>query len=76
MARQLPPASRLPENFKTFDFFDARKGIAIRVKTLNTQTVAKIRTPKEIYYSLKRDIDKAANYVSATKSGFTLKHQI
>ncbi|MEZ7213929.1 DUF637 domain-containing protein [Klebsiella spallanzanii] len=73
MARQLPPASRLPENFKTFDFFDARKGIAISVKTLNTQTAAKIRTPKEIYYSLKRDIDKAANYVSATKSGFTLK---
>ncbi|MEM0650929.1 hypothetical protein AAFL31_03755 [Klebsiella huaxiensis] len=26
MARQLPPASRLPENFKTCDFFDEKSG--------------------------------------------------
>ena len=60
---QLPAQSRLPQNFKTFDFFDRTTGAATSAKTLDTTTVAKVANPKQIYSSLKRNIDEAAEFI-------------
>jgi hypothetical protein len=62
LAKQMDPKARLPKNFKTFDFFERTTGTAISAKTLNTQTAARLDKPKQIYYSLKRNIDKAAGF--------------
>lgn len=62
MARQLPPASRLPENFKTFDFFDEKSGVATSVKTLDTNTRSRIENPGRIYTTLKGHIDSTLTF--------------
>ncbi len=62
LASKRPPSSRLPANFKTFDFFDEETGLATSGKTLNTRTPAKINDPKQIYFSLKSNIDAAAGF--------------
>ncbi|EIM29102.1 endonuclease toxin domain-containing protein [Microvirga lotononidis] len=62
LAGQLPKGSRLPANFKTFDFFDEASGVATSAKTLDTMTAAKLADPKQVYYSLKANIDDMANY--------------
>jgi filamentous hemagglutinin len=68
----MDPRARLPKNFKTFDFFDFNTGTAISAKTLNTQTAARLVEPKQIYYSLKRNVDKAAGFKEHTLSRTTV----
>ena len=59
---QLPPASRLPENFKTFDFFDEKSGVATSVKTLDTNTRSRLDVPSRIYSTLKGHVDNVATF--------------
>jgi hypothetical protein len=60
---QLPKGSRLPKNFKTFDFYDEGTRAAISAKTLNTQTTNKLADPTKIYSSLKKNIDAVEGFV-------------
>lgn len=62
LASRMPAGSRLPKNFKTFDFYDEFTRIATSAKTLNTQTASKLADPKKIYHSLKKNIDTAARF--------------
>jgi filamentous hemagglutinin len=52
----------LPPGFRTFDFFDPETKVATSAKTLDTTTMAKVNNPTQVYYSLKKDIDAAANF--------------
>ena len=69
LAIQLPAESRLPTNFKTFDFFDRETGLATSAKTLDTTTAAKIANPSQVYYSLKTNVDAAARFTTSELSG-------
>ena len=69
---QLPAGSRLPPNFKTFDFFTLEDQRAISAKTLNTATEARIAEPRQVYRSLKKSIDAAAGFESYSLQGTTL----
>ena len=74
VASTLPPATRLPQNFKTFDFFNIETGVATSVKTLDTSTTAKISNPRQVYSSLKGNINAVANFNKRyTLNGKTLK---
>lgn len=66
VASTLPAETRLPANFKTFDFFDKDTGIATSVKTLDTTTAAKVANPSQVYSSLKGNIDAVANFEEAS----------
>jgi len=73
LAGQLPAGSRLPANFKTFDFYDIDTGNAISAKTLNTTTASRVADPSKIYYSLKGNVDAIVNFDKPyTLSGTTL----
>ena len=72
LGTQLPAGSRLPPNFKTFDFFDETTGIATSAKTLDTTTAAKIANPNQVYSSLKGNIDAAANFSESGLKGVTV----
>ncbi len=69
LASQLAVGSRLPPNFKTFDFFDRFTGVATSAKTLNTTTAARISDPKKIYASLKKNIDDMVKFEEYTLKG-------
>jgi len=62
VASTLPADTRLPTNFKTFDFYDVETGVATSVKTLDTTTAAKLSDPSQVYSSLKGNVDAVANY--------------
>lgn len=62
LGTQLPAGSRLPPNFKTFDFFDRTTGVATSAKTLDTTTAAKMANPSQVYSSLKGNIDAAVGF--------------
>ncbi|WP_241094269.1 hemagglutinin repeat-containing protein [Xanthomonas bonasiae] len=72
LVAQLPTDSRLPANFKTFDFFDENTGVAISAKTLDTTTVARIANPVQVYSSLKGNVDAAAGFTGYTLKGVTV----
>ena len=72
LARTLPEGSRLPQNFKTFDFYDRITGTATSAKTLNTQTASNLANPDRIYQTLKRYVDKTINYSHGKISGYEL----
>lgn len=72
LATQLPVGSRLPQNFKTFDYFDDATGAAISAKTLDTTSLAKTNNPKQIYQTIKTNIDAASNFNGYTLSGRTI----
>lgn len=72
LTTQLPVGSRLPTNFKTFDYFDPINKTAISAKTLDTTSLAKVSNPKQIYQSIKKNIDDAVKFDGATLSGRTL----
>ncbi|MCT8350136.1 hypothetical protein LGZ99_23810, partial [Photorhabdus temperata] len=59
--------SRLPKNFEVYDFYDGKTGIATSVKTLDTRTAARIKDPKQLYSSIKRNIDDASNFTEGSK---------
>ncbi|WP_239002431.1 DUF637 domain-containing protein [Photorhabdus khanii] len=67
VATQMPKGTRLSEGFKTFDFYDKKTGIATSVKTLDTRTVARIKDPKQLYSSIKENINSAADFSEYTK---------
>ncbi|VTU18932.1 Filamentous hemagglutinin [Variovorax sp. PBS-H4] len=69
LATSMPSSSRLPPNFKAFDFFDRTTGIATSAKTLDTLTAAKINNPSSVYYSIKENVDAAANFIEGSLSG-------
>lgn len=66
------PGTKLPQNFKTFDFYDSITGVAISAKTLNTMTKARIAEPTKVYNTLKKHIDSAANFTNYKLSGMPL----
>ncbi|AJJ10555.1 hypothetical protein CH64_3323 [Yersinia rohdei] len=63
---QLPANSRLPANFKTFDYYNPISRTAISVKTLDTTTAARVANPNRVYSSLKGNIDSAARFTDYT----------
>lgn len=72
LEKQLPHGSRLPKNYKAFDFFSDETGVAVSAKTLDTTTAAKLAKPAQVYSSLTRSIDAAANFTSYELRGVTL----
>ncbi|WP_430199589.1 DUF637 domain-containing protein [Photorhabdus luminescens] len=72
VATQMPKGTRLPERFKTFDFYDEKTGLATSVKTLNTRTASKIKNPKQLYISMKENIDDTIRFTKETKAGVTV----
>jgi filamentous hemagglutinin len=69
---QLADGSRLPANFKTFDFFDQTTGEATSAKTLDTTTQARMDNPSQVYTSLKGNIDAAADFEQYRIRGVSL----
>jgi filamentous hemagglutinin len=72
LASQMPAGSRLPPNFKTFDFFDNATGVAISAKTLDTTTMAKVANPTHVYSSLKGNIDATVKFTEYSLGRTTL----
>lgn len=72
LAAKMPAGSRLPQNFKTFDFYDPLSGVATSAKTLDTTTAAKLSDPTQVYSSLKGSIDAAADFPGYRLSGVSL----
>ncbi|WP_455722184.1 endonuclease toxin domain-containing protein, partial [Yersinia aleksiciae] len=70
---QLPADARLPKNFKTFDYYNSISRTAISVKTLDTTTAVRVANPRQIYRSLKGNIDEVAKFDTYILSGETLK---
>ncbi|WP_315850470.1 DUF637 domain-containing protein [Yersinia rochesterensis] len=69
---QLPQNSRLPVNFKTFDYYNRISRTAISVKTLDTTTAARVANPRQIYNSLKGNIDTVAKFKEYSLSDIDL----
>ena len=69
---QLPANTRLPKNFKTFDYYNPISRTAISVKTLDTTTAARVANPRQIYSSLKGNIDVVAKFNTHTLSDVNL----
>ncbi|MGV7962063.1 hypothetical protein QPK13_13420 [Photorhabdus tasmaniensis] len=63
---QLPVDARLPKNFKTFDYYDGVTKTAVSAKSMDTQTMAKLTKPNQIYSSLKGNIDAASLFKTHT----------
>lgn len=72
LATTLQAGSRLPPNFKTFDFYDQATGAATSAKTLDTATAARLANPTQVYTSLKGNIDAAASFPGYRLSGVNL----
>ncbi|MCD1125599.1 hypothetical protein LPW36_06165 [Jinshanibacter sp. LJY008] len=68
----LPADARLPQNFKTFDYYDGATKTAVSAKSMDTQTMAKLANPNQVYSSIKGNIDAAAKFEKASLSGDTL----
>ena len=64
---QLKSYDRLPANFKTFDYYDASSKVAVSVKSLDTQAMSRLSKPNQIYGTIAKDINSAANF-----SGYAL----
>lgn len=62
LATQLPGGSRLPPNFKTFDFYDLESGAAISAKTLDTSTASRLADPRRVFNSLRGNIDSVVGF--------------
>lgn len=73
IAKTLPDRARLPKNFKTFDFYNAEQKLAVSAKSLDTQTLSKLNEPKQIYNSIKGNIDSAIKFDSYSLSGTNLR---
>ncbi|MEO8380806.1 MAG: hypothetical protein ABI779_14170, partial [Acidobacteriota bacterium] len=76
LEKQMPPGSRLPKNYKAFDFFADETGVAISAKTLDTTTAAKLAKPEQVYTSLTRSVDAAANFTSYELKGVRLSSEM
>ncbi|MGR1221671.1 endonuclease toxin domain-containing protein [Aeromonas veronii] len=69
VGKSLPSDARLPKNFKTFDYYDGATKTAVSAKTMDTQTMAKLANPNQVYSSIKGNIDAAARFETAKLSG-------
>lgn len=69
---QLPPGSKLPDRFKTFDYYDSKDKIAISVKTINTQTDSRLNKPDTIKYTINGHVNKIAQFTDHIKEGTPL----
>lgn len=69
VGKSLPTDARLPKNFKTFDYYDGVTKTAVSAKTMDTQTMAKLANPNQVYSSIKGNIDAAARFETAKLSG-------
>ncbi|WP_235134388.1 hemagglutinin repeat-containing protein [Lelliottia amnigena] len=69
VGKSLPADSRLPQNFKTFDYYDGATKTATSVKSMDTQTLAKLTNPNQVYNSIKGNIDAAAKFKEYALSG-------
>ncbi|CNI58180.1 adhesin [Yersinia pseudotuberculosis] len=72
VGKTLPVGSRLPPNFKTYDYFDRATGAVVSAKSLDTQTMAKLSNPNQVYSSIKKNIDVTAKFEKASLSGVTV----
>ncbi|HHQ4555470.1 TPA: VENN motif pre-toxin domain-containing protein [Aeromonas veronii] len=69
VGKSLPADARLPKNFKTFYYYDGATKTAVSAKTMDTQTMAKLANPNQVYSSIKGNIDAAAKFETAKLSG-------
>ncbi|WP_446226636.1 endonuclease toxin domain-containing protein [Pantoea deleyi] len=72
VGKALPSDARLPQNFKTFDYYDGATKTAVSAKSMDTQTMAKLANPNQVYNSIKGNIDAAANFETYTLSRKTI----
>ncbi len=70
---QLPPGSKLPDGFKTFDYYDSKDRIAISVKTINTQTDSRLNKPDAIKYTINGHVNEIMKFSEDDKEGVSLK---
>ncbi|WP_413482323.1 DUF637 domain-containing protein [Morganella psychrotolerans] len=73
---QLPANSKLPDNFKTFDFYDSKNKTAISVKTINTQTDSRLRKPNAIKYTINGHVNDIIKFKEHEKSRMKLTSDI
>lgn len=59
---KMPNSLRLPPNSETFDLFNPAKGIATSAKTLYTLTLSRLTNSAQLYQTLVRYIDEAAEF--------------
>lgn len=76
VGKSLPADARLPRNFKTFDYYDGTTKTAVSAKTMDTQTMAKLANPNQVYSSIKGNIDAAARFETAKLSGQEINSSI
>lgn len=69
VAKSLPADARLPKNFQTFDYYDGETKTVVSAKSMDTQTMAKLANPNQVYSSIKRDINAAAKFEQSELSG-------
>ncbi|EFA0163095.1 hypothetical protein BY08_01400 [Escherichia coli O103:H2 str. 2011C-3750] len=69
VGKSLSADARLPKNFKTFDYYDGATKTATSVKSMDTQTMAKLANPNQVYSSIKGNIDAAAKFKEYALSG-------
>ncbi|MBV8044553.1 MAG: hypothetical protein JO226_18290 [Pluralibacter sp.] len=69
VGKSLPADARLPQNFKTFDYYDGATKTATSVKSMDTQTMAKLANPNQVYSSIKGNIDATAKFKEYALSG-------
>jgi hypothetical protein len=71
------PGAKLPDRFKTFDFFRienqvARTGTAISAKTLDTNTLSRIANPNLVRYKINGYINEMLNFTEHRLEGLKL----
>lgn len=59
----MPNSERLPQTFKTFDFFNPSTTNVTSAKTLNTLTLSRLTNPPRLYQKLVEYIDEAAEFL-------------
>jgi hypothetical protein len=62
--KSLPPDSRLPASFKTFDAYLKHLMKAVSVKTMDTLTKSRLETPSKLYSVIKGAVDKTKDFQS------------
>jgi len=62
VGQSMQAQDKLPDNFKTFDYFNESTGVATSVKTINTTLLSKVADPRKVFNTMRRDINKAANF--------------
>jgi len=56
----MPEEAKLSPKLKTFEFFEDATGLAISTKTLDTTTLSRLTNPRQIFTTLRGNIDDAA----------------